>query len=92
LDHIVGSRNRGQSRDQRAVVAAATHLQRAPVPAQRKIHFELEIRRCGILRPDDPDDLAENAVGIPGSEAATTAAVWTTAPEVGRPIADAGME
>src|SRR6185503_15691017 len=50
--------------DQVAVVAAAAHLQHAPIPRERQIDFELHVRRRGVLRFDDAGDFAEVTVLI----------------------------
>ena len=39
-------REAGEAGDQRAVVAAAAHLQRAAVPRQRQVDLELQVRRA----------------------------------------------
>ena len=49
---------------QRAVVAAAAHLQRAAVPRLGQVDLELHVRRGGVLRFHDADHLAELAVRV----------------------------
>ena len=85
-------REGAEAGDQRAVVAAAAHLQHAAVPRLRQVDLELQIRRARVLRLDDADALQKSPLTLPCSDAATATAVWTTAPPVGRPIADAGID
>ena len=57
-------RERTEPGHQRPVVAAAAHLQDAPVPRHRQVDLEFEIRRARVLRLHDAGDLAVVAVRV----------------------------
>ena len=85
----------GEAGNERAVVAAAAHLQRPPVPRGREVDLELEARRRRVLRLHDAGDLAVVAVqGWPCSSRPRLMAMLSALrrPVSSRPIADAGID